>query len=915
MSSTDGKPNSSAYDEENKVENPGGAKVIQLQEPRVTFTVFRDTGAVPSGKHINLDAEGRLAKKTQGARTRLQAQRVSRSLPELADALRTAGPDTHLTSGWSEIEKSTALCSRLLSEIAPLQRDGFIGLTEEHLAHREGPGLMVIDTDGAYGPNVAEALFKAAPDLASATRVEASSTGSFILDEAGERVDKSEGQHTFFGAVDPSDIPRAIETLHQRLILTGGLVPRLSLTGAFLERSYVDTQLRVSSQPVYLKATTGPGLRQDKQINLFPGAGLVDTKSAIPDLTDDEKRSVRRTIDAARTAMREEIQRTAREYFARRVEEMITDRGVDRETAEKQITAAMLGGELGPDHPLIVEGRRIFVSDVLANPEKYHERNCRDPLEPDYGSDTVAMIYTDHAEGIVIYSFAHGRKLYRLVEETADIGKFEEVLAEGGARVTLSDLEAADLETPEGVKVVRDYHQQVLQDINKVTGLVIIGGKVVVVRRERDTLGKLTTVFNSIEAERTMWKPVKVPFVNQAGRLEWKSAFPVWEGWFGRRAYRGVVFRPRHGVVDQRALPDFRRGEAGPLDLFVGEAYEPKPGKCELIKRHIGEVLCGGEAEAYYYVIGWLARMVQHPEKLAETVLVFQTDEGVGKNTIINIFKRYFGVHATEMTKMEHATGFNYELATCVFLSMNEMTWGGNKAAAGTLKALITDHEIQAEQKYLPRVSVKNHSHIIVSTNEKWAVPVGMSDRRFVILNCSAKYRNDPDYFEPLYREIDAGGGSAFIHWLLSYDIWDFNPRVLPNVGGEAKLAQKFLAVRGSPTEWMYEILLEGRVRCVGIGDGTVGGWLHFRDDWVRVEKQDFYSAYVQHAKSRAAPAENLNQFGSSIKKLLGDALLSIDSKGQGRPSEYRLAALDTLRGTYAVAVGENIAWSSGDEE
>ncbi|MCX7349560.1 MAG: DUF5906 domain-containing protein, partial [Alphaproteobacteria bacterium] len=165
-------------------------------------------------------------------------------------------------------------------------------------------------------------------------------------------------------------------------------------------------------------------------------------------------------------------------------------------------------------------------------------------------------------------------------------------------------------------------------------------------------------------------------------------------------------------------------------------------------------------------MLNWLARMVQQPDKLAETVLVFKSGQGIGKNIIVNIFKRYFGSHALELTNDSDLTHFNDHLATSVFISLNEATWGGNKQAEGTIKALITDSFLFVERKYLPKFPIKNHIHLVVMSNNDWVVPVGYDDRRYVVLNPSGHRVGDTAYFERLAAHIFGGGDKAFIAYL-----------------------------------------------------------------------------------------------------------------------------------------------------
>ena len=58
-------------------------------------------------------------------------------------------------------------------------------------------------------------------------------------------------------------------------------------------------------------------------------------------------------------------------------------------------------------------GENVTVGKILNNPKKYHEQCCKDPHEPDYGSSTIAKIFSDQ-DVPIIHSHAHGGINYRL---------------------------------------------------------------------------------------------------------------------------------------------------------------------------------------------------------------------------------------------------------------------------------------------------------------------------------------------------------------------------------------------------------------------------------------------------------------------------------------------------------------------
>ena len=60
----------------------------------------------------------------------------------------------------------------------------------------------------------------------------------------------------------------------------------------------------------------------------------------------------------------------------------------------------------------------------------------------------------------------------------------------------------------------------------------------------------------------------------------------------------------------------------GRLNLWRGWGIEPHPGDWSLLRRHIEEVLAGGNKEAADYIIRWIAWAFQNPAERAEVALV-----------------------------------------------------------------------------------------------------------------------------------------------------------------------------------------------------------------------------------------------------------------------------------------------------
>ena len=68
-------------------------------------------------------------------------------------------------------------------------------------------------------------------------------------------------------------------------------------------------------------------------------------------------------------------------------------------------------------------------------------------------------------------------------------------------------------------------------------------------------------------------------------------------------------------------------------------------------------------------------------------------------------------------------------------LGVEEGFWAGSKEAESRLKDLITAPDMLLEQKGVDPVEVENHLHIVVTSNERWLVPVAADDRRWTIFD------------------------------------------------------------------------------------------------------------------------------------------------------------------------------------
>ena len=127
------------------------------------------------------------------------------------------------------------------------------------------------------------------------------------------------------------------------------------------------------------------------------------------------------------------------------------------------------------------------------------------------------------------------------------------------------------------------------------------------------------------------------------------------------------------------------------------------------------------DTEQYTYLVQWFAHLVQNSNTPVGTALVLRGEEGC----TANIFKSWLGPHFKHLTTNDELTAeFNEWLEDALLVFADESVWG----------------QQQVMKSFRETVKHVNHTHLILSSNNKWIVPVGSSNRRWVVLDVNPKY-------------------------------------------------------------------------------------------------------------------------------------------------------------------------------
>jgi len=443
----------------------------------VQFTVITYNDDI--GKRFYIDSEGKLEKEILASRSNGTARtRSVSSIEELKHVVTNTTERDIIVSGVGEKETAVVVSKKA-------RKDGEIARCNEDLQHRDAAGLMVFDND--YPIRVGDddqidVYVGVTPALAKASYVVTSSSSAYIYDKAtGELLKGAGGQHYLIPVQDATDIPRAMEAEHKRLILAGHGKTKISTTGRVFVRSQVDLALRSSCQPVFQRSQMGIGLEQRKaeHINSHKGETFLFDTTQIPDLTPEEQARLAEIENSLKASVAEKAAATAEQWIIKNAPEIAERCKAAPEAVQANLRASLARGAITGNYD-IYPGLQIQfadgfvdVSEVFADPQKYDGEPCADPFEPERGVG-VAMFFANGGKP-TINSFAHGGQVFFLhasIDQKVS-RTYDEIMVDVAALDPDSPTECIEDLVKEALSLSPFDHKRVHKQIKKNTGLTL----------------------------------------------------------------------------------------------------------------------------------------------------------------------------------------------------------------------------------------------------------------------------------------------------------------------------------------------------------------------------------------------------------------------------------------------------------
>jgi hypothetical protein len=189
------------------------------------------------------------------------------------------------------------------------------------------------------------------------------------------------------------------------------------------------------------------------------------------------------------------------------------------------------------------------------------------------------------------------------------------------------------------------------------------------------------------------------------------------------------------------------------LNIYQGLAIEPVKCKREEVRfflDFISHTICRDNVDYYNYLLDLLAFKVQQPLSISGVCLVLQGGEGTGKGSLCRVMETIMGqAHSMAVSRRDSLLGeyCGGLIAGALWVTANEAVWAGHHGEAERLKALITEPNLEWNDKYTPMWSQRNCIQLSITTNNNWAVPADFDSRRFFVLRIADDKAKDEAYW------------------------------------------------------------------------------------------------------------------------------------------------------------------------
>lgn len=202
----------------------------------------------------------------------------------------------------------------------------------------------------------------------------------------------------------------------------------------------------------------------------------------------------------------------------------------------------------------------------------------------------------------------------------------------------------------------------------------------------------------------------------------------------------------------------------------------------------------------------WIATLYAKPSvRMGYGILALSEQTGVGKSTLGKIMSRLISpIHTSFPGDAMIQSEFNSWIVNKRLVVVNEIYAGHSWKAYNRLKTLVTDLEIEANEKHMATYSVPNWTHYYCCSNSMEALRIEEKDRRWFVPQLTESRWRQMNYIQ-LNKWADTGGIGHLAYKLLNMERyvapWEFAP--------ESEAKDKLIENSMSNDQRMLNILLD----------------------------------------------------------------------------------------------------------
>ncbi len=300
------------------------------------------------------------------------------------------------------------------------QYDGFITRSKNDF-QLIGDCFLVFDYDGGSGENgfevkskenYVEVLRVIDPELIDCEIgvVDGSSNGILI---DGELRSNDSSYHAWIKVTNVTDenVEKYKKFLINEAWKKGFGHIKVSKSGSILQRQVFDAAVFSAERIMYeSKPNLDINVTKETTLAYIASGGARDLRA----ITENDKEGFK-IFEHQKAKMKDEANKVKKNYIETKAKELSVSTNIDIQIATNILEKKVENGEVNANDQLYSQEIGIIkVLDVFSNPNNYNNLSILDPLEPQDNTYN-AMLYVNDGINMIIHSFKHGDKNYKLI--------------------------------------------------------------------------------------------------------------------------------------------------------------------------------------------------------------------------------------------------------------------------------------------------------------------------------------------------------------------------------------------------------------------------------------------------------------------------------------------------------------------